>query len=162
MKFDIIISTKQMDTIIQWIQQNLFLSPQVQSNLLRSALVILALIVIRRIVLLFVYRGRKDIGVRYHWRKSTSYVAFGLGLIIVGSIWISGFRSITTYLGLVFSGNRNCFTKPFSKPRGLGFYHLAKTIFSGRQNSDRGCSRRCDRSEDLYVFFDGDWKLGRR
>jgi len=110
-----------MENIAQWIQQNLFLSPQVQSNLFRSAIVLLFLIVVRRIVLFFVYRKRKDIGVRYRWRKSTSYVAFGLGLIILGGIWFKGFQSFTTYLGLVSAGIAIALQSPLVNLAGWGF-----------------------------------------
>ena len=46
----------------------------------------------------------KDIGVRYRWRKTTSYVNFGLIVLVVGSIWFRGFQSLSTYLGLVSAG----------------------------------------------------------
>lgn len=93
-----------MDNVIKWIQQYLDLSPQVQANLFKSVVAVILLIIIRRIILLFVYRKTKEIGIRYRWRKTTNYIAFGLGFLIVGSVWFRGFQSLSTYLGLVSAG----------------------------------------------------------
>ena len=83
---------------------NFGISPEFQTKLLTSVLVIFLLIIIRRIILLFVYRRTKNIAIRYRWRKTTSYVNFGLIVFIVGSIWFQGFHSLSTYLGLVSAG----------------------------------------------------------
>ncbi|NNE98129.1 MAG: mechanosensitive ion channel family protein [Pyrinomonadaceae bacterium] len=93
-----------MQDFIQWIQMNLGLTATVQTNIFTSAIVILLLIVTRRIVLIFVNRKTQDIGIRYRWRKTTSYITFGLAVLIVGSVWFRGFQSLTTYLGLVSAG----------------------------------------------------------
>ncbi len=96
-----------MQNIIQWIQSQLSslgLGPANQTKLLTSLVVILALLIIRRIILLFVYRSTKDVGVRYRWRKSTSYINFGFTVFIVGSIWLRGFQSLSIYLGVVSAG----------------------------------------------------------
>jgi small-conductance mechanosensitive channel len=96
-----------MESIFQWIQSQLDklgMSAEVETRLLTSLIAIFLLIIIRRIILLIVRRRTKDIGARYRWRKVTAYVNFGLIVFIVGSIWFSGFRSISTYLGLVSAG----------------------------------------------------------
>lgn len=93
-----------MQEIIKWIQSNLGLSPEVQTRILTSLFAILFLLVLRRIILLFVNHQTKDIGSQYRWRKTTSYVNFGLIVFIVGSIWFRGFQSLSTYLGLVSAG----------------------------------------------------------
>ena len=83
---------------------NFGINPELQTKLLTSVLVIFLLIIIRRIILLFVFRRTKDIAIRYRWRKTTSYINFGLIVFIVGSIWFQGFQSLSTYLGLVSAG----------------------------------------------------------
>ncbi|MGI8670637.1 MAG: mechanosensitive ion channel domain-containing protein, partial [Aridibacter sp.] len=96
-----------MQNIIQWIQSHLDglgLSPAVQTRLFTSLIAILSLIILRRIILLFVNRRTKDVRIRYRWRKTTSYINFGLIVFIVGSIWFRGFQSLSTYLGLVSAG----------------------------------------------------------
>lgn len=93
-----------MQNIEQWIQVNLGFSPAIQESLLATLLAILLLIIIQRILLLFVYRRTKDVRVRYRWRKTATYITFGVGVFIVGSIWFRGFQSLSTYLGLLSAG----------------------------------------------------------
>lgn len=93
-----------MQNFIQWIQNNLGLSPEIQTRLLTSLLVVLLLLIIRRIILLFIYRRTKDVGILYRWRKTTSYINFIVIVFVVGSIWFRGFQSLSTYLGLVSAG----------------------------------------------------------
>lgn len=94
----------QMQNVTDWIQQNAGLSFEIQRGLLASVGAVLVLIVIRRIILLVVNRQTDDVAVRYHWRKTSSYITFGFCVFVVGSIWFRGFQSISTYLGLVSAG----------------------------------------------------------
>lgn len=96
-----------MQNIVQWIQSHLDslgLSPAVQTRLFTSLFAILSLLILRRIILLFVNRRTKDVRIRYRWRKTTTYINFGLIVFIVGSVWFSGLRSLSVYLGLVSAG----------------------------------------------------------
>lgn len=93
-----------MQNIIQWIESNVGLNPEIQTRLLASIIAILLFIVIQRIVLLFVYRRTKDVGIRYRWRKTATYITFVLCVFVVGSIWFRGFQSLSTYLGLLSAG----------------------------------------------------------
>ncbi|NNE68423.1 MAG: mechanosensitive ion channel family protein [Pyrinomonadaceae bacterium] len=80
------------------------LSDQNEGRLIATFLALLFLIVIRRIILFLVNRNTENIGVQYHWRKVTSYSSFGIWLLIVAGIWFQGFRSVSTYLGLLSAG----------------------------------------------------------
>ena len=80
------------------------MSQVIQTRILASLIAILFLVVVRRIVLAFVYRQTKDVGIRYRWRKTATYVAFGLLVFIIGGIWFRGFQSFSTYLGLLSAG----------------------------------------------------------
>ncbi|MGH9948848.1 MAG: mechanosensitive ion channel family protein, partial [Pyrinomonadaceae bacterium] len=93
-----------MEYISDWIVKNFGLSFELQERLLSSFFVIFILIVVRKIVLVFVQRGTKDVAVRYRWRKGTTYFAFGLSVLIIGSIWLRGFQSLTTYIAVVSAG----------------------------------------------------------
>ncbi len=93
-----------MQDLVQWIQANVGLTPEIQRALLTSIAAVLLFIIIRRIVLLFVYRQTDDVAIRYRWRKTTSYITFVFCLFVVGSIWFRGFQSISTYLGLLSAG----------------------------------------------------------
>lgn len=89
---------------IAWLQEVTTLSSDQLENLLQSLAVVGVLWLIRRIVLVFVFRRTDDVKVRYQWKKGTSYVAFAVALLVVGRIWFEGVGSLATYLGLVSAG----------------------------------------------------------
>lgn len=90
--------------ITEWLRQTLDLTPEIQTKLAGSLAAILILIILRRVILFVVNRRTKDVSIRYHWRKTSAYITFGLCLFIVGSMWFRGFQSLSTYLGLVSAG----------------------------------------------------------
>ncbi len=110
-----------MQEIAQWIQSNLGLTPEIQTRILTSLIAILILIIIRRIILLLVYRRTKDVAIRYRWRKTSSYVSFGLIVFVVGSVWFRGFQSLSTYLGLLSAGIAIALQSPLVNLAGWGF-----------------------------------------
>lgn len=93
-----------MREIPQWLQERIGLGPGAEWNLAATLLVILTLVIVRRIVLSAVYRRTEDARLRYRWQKSSSYIAFVLGLTIVVSIWAGAIHSFGTFLGLVSAG----------------------------------------------------------
>lgn len=144
-KFTKIVQTSKMQNIIGWIQSHLDgmgLSPVVQTRLFTSLLAVVFLLIIRRVILFFVYRGTKDISSRYHWRKTTTYITVGLIIFIVGSIWFSGFRSLSTYLGLVSAGIAIALQTPLTNFAGWFFilwrrpFHVGDRIEIGDVKGD--------------------------
>ena len=93
-----------MTKIISWLQEILGFSHDFQIKLLASFTAIILLWLGRKIVLKIVYKQKKDVRLRYRWRKVSAYVAFGIGLFLVGRLWFEGFQSISTYLGLLSAG----------------------------------------------------------
>lgn len=93
-----------LNTIRDWIEHNLHLSPAAQEKILTSLIVVLVFVIIRILVLKVVFRRRTDIRVRYQWKKTSQYVAVILALFVLGRIWFSGFQSLATYLGLLSAG----------------------------------------------------------
>ncbi len=75
-----------------------------QHRLLASLLVVLGLWLLRRIVLRIVGGRYDDVRVRYQWRKSSTYVAVVIGVLLIGRIWFEGFHSLSTFLGLLSAG----------------------------------------------------------
>jgi small-conductance mechanosensitive channel len=93
-----------MPEIAQWLQERIGLGPGAQWNLAATLLVVLSIVIGRRLVLSTVYRRTEDSRVRYRWQKSSSYTAFGVGLVMVVSIWAGAIQSFGTFLGLVSAG----------------------------------------------------------
>ena len=80
------------------------LTPEIQANLVVSAVVVLALLIIRRVVLAVVDRGVEDPALRYRWGKASGYVTFAVGLLVLVPVWFVALRSVGTFLGLASAG----------------------------------------------------------
>ena len=93
-----------MDKITNWIKGFTGLSPEVQTKIFTSLIVIIILWLIRIVVIRIVWRKTEDPYSRYRWRKSTIYSVVVIGLLIVGRIWFAGVQSIATFLGLLTAG----------------------------------------------------------
>lgn len=87
-----------------WLQAKFGLSLALQSRLLATLVIIGGLWLLRRLVLTLVYRRVMDPWTRYRWRKTTTYVALGVGLILVGRTWVEGMQAVATFLGLLSAG----------------------------------------------------------
>jgi small-conductance mechanosensitive channel len=90
--------------VSQWIQNTIGLSDQAVDRLAASLAAILILWAVRRIILAVVWRRVEDVRTRYRWRKTTSYILVPVGFLVIGRIWVEGFQSLATYLGLVSAG----------------------------------------------------------
>ena len=93
-----------MADLSTWLQELSGIAPAAQSRLAHSAAVVAVLWLLRTLMLRVVLRRTEDVPTRYHWRKGTNYVAFLLGLLLVGRIWFAGIQSLATFLGLVTAG----------------------------------------------------------
>jgi small-conductance mechanosensitive channel len=90
--------------VTQWLEQVLGIRPDVQSQLAASLAAIVVVVAARWLVLSVAWRRVTDVRQRYRWRKTATYVAVTVGLIVVGRIWFAGLREITTFLGLLSAG----------------------------------------------------------
>jgi small-conductance mechanosensitive channel len=63
-----------------------------------------ALIILHAIALRVVRARTDDIRVRYQWRKTLTYIAVFVGLLMVGRIWYEGIANLATFLGLLSAG----------------------------------------------------------
>lgn len=88
----------------QWLQDVSGFAGDTQRRLLVSFMILMVLWLIRVTVLRRVWKKTDDVNIRYRWQKITSYVAFSLGFLLVGRVWLSGIESLATFLGLVTAG----------------------------------------------------------
>ena len=86
------------------IQRNLQIDADTQEKLLVTIAILLVLWLTRLLVLFIVHRRSDDVRIRYRWKKTSQYVAVTVAFVVVGMIWIQGFRSLATYLGLLSAG----------------------------------------------------------
>lgn len=87
-----------------WFQERFGLSPEVQTHLLVTFVVIAVLWLFHRIILAIAYRRFTDPWTRYRWRKSVGYLFLLVALLVIGREWLEGFKSLATFLGLVSAG----------------------------------------------------------
>ncbi|REJ65932.1 MAG: mechanosensitive ion channel family protein [Planctomycetota bacterium] len=91
-------------TIEAWIAETIGFSPETQHKIELSIAVVLLATLVRLLALRIVNRNVHNLRVRYRWRKAIGYFAYFLAILVVGRIWISGFSSLTTFLGLLSAG----------------------------------------------------------
>ncbi len=110
-----------MQNIIDWLRGTFGFSQELQTKLLASILALVFLWLIRKTILIIVYRGTKDVRARYRWRKISAYVVFGFSVFLLGGIWFKGFQSISTYLGLLSAGLAIALQDPLVNLAGWAF-----------------------------------------
>ncbi len=93
-----------MQNLVDWLQRLLEPGAVVAPRALATAAVILVLALLRWVALRIVYGRIEDTKALYQWRKTLTYASYLFGFLAVGSIWIRGFESISTFLGLLSAG----------------------------------------------------------
>jgi small-conductance mechanosensitive channel len=87
-----------------WLETTFGVSAATQNKIAATAVVLLAVLIIRRVILSIVWNRTHDARLRYRWQKGIAYVTSPLAILIIGRIWFAGFQSIATFLGLVSAG----------------------------------------------------------
>jgi small-conductance mechanosensitive channel len=86
------------------IEQVTNLDPDTQTRIFVSLLLIVVVVVARSIAIRIMRARVDDFRARYRWRKTITYIAVTLGLILVGRMWFEGVRDLATFLGLLTAG----------------------------------------------------------
>ncbi len=84
--------------------ESLNIDKTVLAKILISIFIILFVWLIRRSIVRIVNRRVKNPRARYTWRKALNYTAIVLNLLFLGLVWLRGFQSLATYLGLISAG----------------------------------------------------------
>ena len=79
-------------------------SPSIAVQIVETVAIILILWVIRLITVRVIQRNVENKKSVYKWRKNITYIAFFIGLLIVGQIWFDALGSLGTFLGLLSAG----------------------------------------------------------
>ena len=117
--------------ITSWFEKTLGFSPELQGKILTSVVIIFVLWLIRQIILRIYFRKKVDIRTQYRWRKSSVYIAFTIGFLLIGRIWFEGFNSIATYLGLLSAGLAIALKDPLVNLAGWTFIIWRKPFVVG-------------------------------
>ena len=87
-----------------WLERYLAIPADLQAKLLETLLTLGGLWLIHRLSLTLVYRRSVDPWTRYRWRKSLTYLASFLGVVLLGRIWIESVAAVATFAGLLSAG----------------------------------------------------------
>jgi small-conductance mechanosensitive channel len=93
-----------MEKLVELIKTTTGLSPEVQMKILISVGILVILLLLRAVLLRVLWRGTDDVRRRYIWRKTLTYIVVAVSLLLVIRVWVRGFQSIATFLGLVSAG----------------------------------------------------------
>jgi small-conductance mechanosensitive channel len=93
-----------MQNYLQWLREGALGGSETQARLLGTFAVLIVFAIARYVALRLIYRRVEDTRALYQWRKTLTYVTFLLGVLVVGRIWIRGFESVSTFLGLLSAG----------------------------------------------------------
>ena len=110
-----------MKNFTEWLPKIFAGSYGLQTKVLATVVAVLLLVAVRKLVLKFIFKRKSDVRVRYRWRKTSAYVAFGLGVFLVGRVWFEGFQSLSTFLGLLSAGVAIALKDPIVNLAAWGF-----------------------------------------
>ena len=120
-----------MDSVTNWLQDLLGLSPQLQSKIITSVIVIVALWAGNKLIQVLALRRISDLRLRYNLRKTLGYVLFIAGLLVIGRVWFGGLREVATYLGLLSAGIAIALRDPLVNLAGWLFITLRRPFAVG-------------------------------
>lgn len=114
-----------MDNVFEHLQftirSTLGLSADVQGKIGLTLLTGAFFILLRGLIVNLVNRRTTDAHARYHWRKIATYVCFGISFLVTGRIWVEGFESVSTFLGLLSAGIAIALKDPIGDIAGWAF-----------------------------------------
>ncbi len=93
-----------MNAFSAWLESNLGLSPEIQLNLLLSALGLLLLWVLRRWISHLLARRINDPKTLYTWQRIIGSVYYVLALFLLAQLWLRNLANLVTYFGLLSAG----------------------------------------------------------
>lgn len=87
----------------EWLPSFLLSNNELQVRLISTLVIIFALWLLRLIVMQIVNRQVKGVRAQYSWRKTTTYLAAILGILLISPLWLS-IQSVATFLGIAAAG----------------------------------------------------------
>ncbi|MCF7832003.1 MAG: mechanosensitive ion channel family protein [Candidatus Marinimicrobia bacterium] len=84
--------------------ESLSVPPEVLEKLIISIIFFIVLTLIKFLSNLIVRKRVKDDKKAYSWNRAIVYIYTVLLIILIGSVWVKGMKSLTTFLGLASAG----------------------------------------------------------
>jgi len=93
-----------MNRITEFFADSVGISPENQTKIFYSIMILVVLGVVRFAILKIVWRFTEDPKSRYTWRRSVSFTIGFLTVILIGSVWIRAIGQFGAFLGLLTAG----------------------------------------------------------
>jgi small-conductance mechanosensitive channel len=120
-----------MDELTELLHNTFGISPENQTKLLYSLLILVVFGLIRFAVLKIVWRLTEDPKSRYTWKRTVSFVVGFLVLILIGSVWIRAISQFGAFLGLLTAGLAIALKDPLTNIAGWIFILTRKPFVLG-------------------------------
>ncbi len=147
---------------MEWITEQLGISPDTQGKLLASLVVVAALFVGRWLILRTLPKVSDDLWSAYRASKMVTYTATIIGLMSLAWIWIDAFDNLPTFLGLLSAGIAIALSDVLKNLAGWFFILSRRPFRLGDRIETRRDQRRRHRRPPLPLLLDGGGELGRR
>ncbi len=93
-----------MNTVTDFLSDSVGITPENQTKILYSIIIVLVLGIIRYAILKIVWRFTEDPKSRYTWKRSVSFIVGLLTVLLIGSVWIKAIGQFGAFLGLLTAG----------------------------------------------------------
>ncbi|MEA3460325.1 MAG: mechanosensitive ion channel [Bacteroidota bacterium] len=120
-----------MDELVNTLQNTFRITPENQTKLLYSLLILVVFGLIRFVVLKLIWRLTEDPKSRYTWKRTVSFVVGTLTLILIASMWISAIGQFGAFLGLLTAGLAIALKDPLTNIAGWIFILTRKPFALG-------------------------------
>jgi small-conductance mechanosensitive channel len=120
-----------MNRITEFLETSAGISPENQTKILYSILILVVLGLIRFAILKIVWRFTEDPRSRYTWRRSVSFIIGLLTVILIGSVWIRAIGQFGAFLGLLTAGLAIALKDPLTNIAGWIFILTRKPFTLG-------------------------------
>lgn len=120
-----------MEDLTRFLHDNLRISPDHQTKLLYSILILVVFWIIRYAVLKIVWRLTEDPKTRYTWKRTVSFTVGFLILILIGAVWIDAISQFGAFLGLLTAGLAIALKDPLTNIAGWIFILTRKPFTLG-------------------------------
>lgn len=88
----------------EYIENLLAISPEIQYKILYSVITIVVMFVLSRLFSKLIINRIENDSTRYSWFKNNRYFTAFISIFIFIIIWLGGFSSLGTYIGLLSAG----------------------------------------------------------
>lgn len=117
--------------IIQWVQDHIGISPEIQWNIIYSIIVIIITKIIQSVILKSIHLRVKDVKNKYYWGNAIRYTLSIIAFITIVGIWLKEFGSLATFFGLLAAGMAVALKDPIVNLTGWIFIMVRKPFTVG-------------------------------